>query len=350
MKTTEMTSLVEIDGSMGEGGGQILRSALSLSIITGRPFVMDRIRAKREKPGLMRQHLTCVKAAEEISAAQVSGAELGSQSLTFIPGELRSGTYSWAIGSAGSCNLVLQTVLVPLMGAGCSSQIQLRGGTHNSMSPSSDFLVQSFLPAIHAMGFNSQLTCIRHGFYPAGGGLLEVSIEPTDVSKAAIEWSSREIFGMEALALSANIPSRIGNAELELLGARLGISSENCQARMVSSDGPGNLVMVTVMTNYGKRVFTSYGERRLSLEKVVENCAEQVEAWLGSGASVDEYLQDQLLLPLAIGGGGRFTSTRPSLHTETNLEVIAAFLPVTWTLTQLAEKCWQIEIVPRGTC
>ena len=144
--------LIHIDGSQGEGGGQILRSSLSLSICTQQPFKISNIRAKRDKPGLLRQHLTAVKAAAEISGATVTGAEIGSRELSFRPGPLQAGSYAFAIGSAGSCNLVLQTVLPPLLTAAGPSTVRITGGTHNKASPPFEFLQRVFLPLLARIG------------------------------------------------------------------------------------------------------------------------------------------------------------------------------------------------------
>src|SRR4051812_15499079 len=168
--------MIEIDGSEGEGGGQILRSALSLSICTGQPFRIVKVRANRDKPGLMRQHLTAVKAAAEICAGDVDGAELGSRALTFRPGKLAAGDYSFAIGTAGSCTLVLQTVLPPLLAAAGESRVRITGGTHNPAAPPFDFLLRSFLPQVVRMGADVSLELVTPGFFPRGGGEIRAHI------------------------------------------------------------------------------------------------------------------------------------------------------------------------------
>ncbi|EAC1017339.1 RNA 3'-phosphate cyclase [Salmonella enterica subsp. enterica] len=164
-----MARIIALDGAQGEGGGQILRSALSLSMITGQPFEMSGIRAGRAKPGLLRQHLTAVRAATEICGAQVNGDELGSQQLRFTPGPIRGGEYRFAIGSAGSCMLVLQTVLPALWFADGSSRVEVHGGTHNQAAPSADFICRVWEPLLARMGISQRTTLIKHGFYPAGG-------------------------------------------------------------------------------------------------------------------------------------------------------------------------------------
>src|SRR5271154_16708 len=172
--------MIHIDGSSGEGGGQILRSSLSLSLVTGTPFRIENIRAKRERGGLLRQHLTAVLAASEISSAQVEGATLGSKTLTFAPGMIRPGTYHFAVGTAGSGTLVLQTILPALMTASAASQLTIEGGTHNMHAPPFDFLQRTFLPIVNRLGPKITATLSRYGFYPAGGGCFSATIEPCE--------------------------------------------------------------------------------------------------------------------------------------------------------------------------
>jgi RNA 3'-terminal phosphate cyclase (ATP) len=174
---------IRIDGSFGEGGGQILRSSLSLSLVTGKPFRIENIRANREKPGVLRQHLTAVQAAAEVGSAEVEGASLGSKALTFVPGKIRSGEFRFAIGTAGSGTLVLQTILPALITAAGPSRIEIEGGTHNPAAPPFDFLQRSFIPLIERMGPKVKLELQRYGFYPAGGGRFVVEITPCEVLK-----------------------------------------------------------------------------------------------------------------------------------------------------------------------
>jgi hypothetical protein len=170
--------MIELDGAAGEGGGQILRSALALSMITGQPFRITRIRANRAKPGLMRQHLVAVQAAVQVSNASVTGAELGSSELSFTPGRITGGDYHFAIGSAGSCTLVLQTVVLALLYAQQPSTIRITGGTHNSMAPPVQFLQRTYLPLLARMGAQVDIELVRYGFYPAGGGEVIASVRP----------------------------------------------------------------------------------------------------------------------------------------------------------------------------
>ena len=175
---------VQLDGAQGEGGGQILRTALTLSMITGQPFRIENIRARRAKPGLLRQHLTAVNAASEICSAEVQGAEPGSSTLRFIPNRIKGGNYLFAIGTAGSCTLVLQTILPALWFADEPSTVVITGGTHNPAAPPADFLIRAWLPLMHRMGVKMTLDLIRHGFYPAGGGEIHATVDPIE----ALRW------------------------------------------------------------------------------------------------------------------------------------------------------------------
>ncbi|GAG32979.1 unnamed protein product, partial [marine sediment metagenome] len=175
---------VEIDGTFGEGGGQVLRTSLSLSLVTGRPLQITNIRGGRSRPGLRKQHLVCVQAARQICGAETSGDALGSKELTFVPGPVRAGRYRFEIASAGSTTLVAQTLLPALSLAGGPSQVTITGGTHNSWAPPFDFVAEVFLPAVARMGFRSEAALHRHGFYPAGGGEIAVSVEPWNKADA----------------------------------------------------------------------------------------------------------------------------------------------------------------------
>ncbi|HET9131034.1 MAG TPA: RNA 3'-terminal phosphate cyclase, partial [Terriglobia bacterium] len=206
--------MVTIDGSFGEGGGQILRTALSLSLSTGIPFRIENIRAGRKNSGLLRQHLTAVLAAAEIGAAKVEGAILGSPILTFTPNSLRGGEYHFAVGTAGSGTLVFQTILPALMRAPTPSRVIIEGGTHNYAAPPFDFLDRAFMPLVRQMGVNVSLKLERYGFYPAGGGRFIAEIEPC-VSLKPIELGVRgEILSKRVTAIVANLSPRIGEREI----------------------------------------------------------------------------------------------------------------------------------------
>lgn len=318
--------MIEIDGSFGEGGGQILRTSLALSLITRQPFRIERIRAGRKNPGLMRQHLTSVLAAARVGDAHVEGAEPGSQELTFRPQSLRGGHYTFAIGTAGSTTLVLQTIIIPLLIAPEPSVIELEGGTHNSAAPSFDFLTRSFLPLIARMGATVDAKLERPGFYPAGGGRIVVTIEPV-ARLARLELLERgAIVARSARAVVANLSHDIARREIAIVAEKTGWPEETLQAHTIrGSIGPGNALTIEVECEHVTEVVTGFGQRGVRAEEVASRAVDEMQRYLGSTGAVGEHLADQLLLPMAVGGGGTFTTLEPTLHTRTNAEMIRRF-------------------------
>lgn len=320
---------VILDGSMGEGGGQILRTALSLSVVTGKPFFIEKIRAGRERPGLLRQHLTAVLAAAEISNAEVEGAYVGSTQLSFKPSAIKAGKYSFAVGTAGSGTLVLQTILPALMTAGEPSHITIQGGTHNHAAPPFDFLAKTFLPLIERMGPRVQVNLEKYGFYPAGGGRFEVEIHPCR-NLAPIHLEERGQTSLPRVnALVANLNRKIAQREVFVASHLLQLKEDEQVVTFTNnSPGPGNVVIIEVASNALTQIFTSFGRLGVSAEKVGADAAEQVQAYLASSGAACEHLADQLLIPMAMSGSGSFTTVRVSEHARTNMEVIARFLQV----------------------
>jgi RNA 3'-terminal phosphate cyclase (ATP) len=318
--------MIEIDGSEGEGGGQILRSSLTLAICTQQPFRITNIRANREKPGLMRQHLTAVKAAAEICAGKLDGAELGSQHLTFQPGRLTAGDYTFEIGTAGSCTLVFQTVLPALLSVTGESRVRISGGTHNRGSPPFDFLARSFLPLLRRMGADVALTLERFGFYPRGGGEIRARITPP-VRLGSLQLEERGAHVRSyAEAYVAAIPAHVAQRELEVIGRALSWSHEQLLLRPLPNDvGPGNAVTVSLEHEHVTEVVTGFGERGVRAETVAGNAAREAQDYLSASAPVGEHLADQLLLPMALGDGGRFVTTRVTPHLRSNAAVIQRF-------------------------
>lgn len=328
--------MIELDGSQGEGGGQILRTALSLSMITGTPFRIERIRAGRGKPGLLRQHLTAVNAAAAICGAHVEGAVLASQALSFAPGPIRGGEYRFAIGSAGSCTLVLQTVLPALWFADAPSMVWVSGGTHNGAAPPADFLARVWLPLLARMGLAMELEVLRHGFYPAGGGELRVSVAPTAGLQPLDLLDRGELQAVRATAIVAGVAAEVAKRELavlaEVLTPALGEFEQNLRG-LPSREGPGNALLLELAYAGLTELFTAFGEKGVAAELVATRLAQEVLAYHASTAAVGEYLADQLVLPLALAGRGSFTVSHVSQHLQTNIAVIEKFLPVAFTLT-----------------
>lgn len=337
--------MITIDGSIGEGGGQILRTSLALSLITGKPFRIEKIRAGRRNPGLLRQHLTSVKAAEEIGRAEISGASLGSAQLTFKPGKTTAGEYHFAIGTAGSTTLVLQTVLPALMLAEGPSKLTLEGGTHNPFAPPFDFLEKAFLPLLERMGVKVQAKLINYGFYPAGGGKLEVTINGADKLNRIDLTERGRVKRRQAKAVLCHLPRNIAERELNIVQKKLSWPKKwHAVETPDNSIAPGNFISLEIECEHVTEVFTGFGERNVSAESVADQAALAARRYLASEAAVGEYLADQLLLPMALAGRGSFTTLPPSRHTMTNLEIIKKFLDIPINAEQISNRVWKIEV------
>lgn len=337
--------MLAIDGSRGEGGGQVLRSALSLSIVTGQAFRLFNIRARRAKPGLRWQHLTAVRAAQAVSSAIVEGAGLGATELTFAPGDLQGGRHTFDVGTAGSTTLIAQTLIPALLHADKPFQVSIDGGTHNPMSPPYEFLAGSYLPLLRRMGAHIETQLIRRGFYPAGGGRIELTIGKS-AGLTAIELCRRgALLRRQAVAIVSRLPLSIAQRELQTLGDALGWPSGILHAcEDEEGTGPGNAVIVELEFENLSEVFTGFGLKGLAAETVAEGVAATVADYLAGGAAVEAHLADQLLLPMAIAGGGRFTTPQPTQHTLTNIGIIEAFMPVRIRIEQDQKDVFIISV------
>jgi RNA 3'-terminal phosphate cyclase (ATP) len=337
--------MIIIDGSQGEGGGQILRTSLALSLVTGQPFRMERVRAKRQKPGLLKQHLTAVEAAKTVGCAEVTGAALGSQTLEFTPGPVTPGNYRFAVGTAGSATLVLQTVLPALLTASGHSTLTLEGGTHNPMAPPFDFLASSFMPLIHRMGPSVALELRCHGFFPAGGGRFHARIEPAKKLSRLDLLERGSVRSRQARILVSKLPEHVAERELTVVRDELKWRAGECVIETVQYPvGPGNAVVLAIEAEHVTEVFTGFGERGRPAEEVAKSAVEAAKAWLEAGVPVDEHLADQLLIPMVLAGGGSFRTTKPSLHTTTNAEVIQRFLSAPINVQQESALAWRLTV------
>ncbi|MBE3028539.1 RNA 3'-terminal phosphate cyclase [Janthinobacterium sp. GW458P] len=327
--------MIEIDGAQGEGGGQILRSALSLSMITGQPFRLSNIRAGRDKPGLLRQHLLAVQAAAAICGARTTPVALRASSLEFVPGPIRGGDYRFAIGSAGSCTLVLQTLLPALLHADGPSTVRISGGTHNAMAPPVHFLQRAYGRILEQMGADVDIAQQRYGFHPAGGGEVIATVQPCQRLLPIVLLQRGERKAGYAESVVAGVHVNVAQRELERVAQGMGWSGK--QLRIVglpAEQGPGNVLLLTLEHEYVTEVFTSFGEKSLLAESVAKRLLNEVRAYLKTDAAVGEHLADQLLLPMALAGGGAFSCSKVSQHALTNADVISRFLPVRITFEQ----------------
>jgi RNA 3'-terminal phosphate cyclase (ATP) len=336
--------MVTLDGSLGEGGGQILRTALGLSLATATPVRIENIRARRKRPGLLRQHLTAVNAAARIGRAEVHGAALGSRELTFSPGEVVPGEYSFAVGTAGSAMLVLQAVVPGLLAAPGATSLTLEGGTHNPMAPPYDFLEKAFLPLVGRMGPAVTGRLERHGFYPAGGGRARFTVQPAATLRRLDLPERGEVRARRATALVANLPLSIAERELKVVRDRLSWKKDSLQALEVESAGPGNALLLEVASEQVTEVFTSFGERGVRAEEVARRAVRQARRYLEAPVAVGEHLADQLLVPMALAGGGSFTTLPLSSHAVTNIEIVESLLDVEVTREEISEAAVRVEV------
>lgn len=336
--------MLTIDGSQGEGGGQILRTSLALALVTGQAFRLENIRAGRAKPGLMRQHLTAVEAAAKIGGAHLEGAAIGSRKLVFKPGTIKPGKYDFAVGTAGSVTLVLQTILPPLLTASGASELTLEGGTHNPFAPPWDFLAKAFLPLVNRMGPNVETQLERHGFYPAGGGKFTVKVTPCVKLQPFRLLERGEIRSRRARALVSNLPPNIANRELKVVAEKLGWSRENLAVEEIrGSRGPGNVLILEMESADVTEVCTGFGEKSVTAEAVAGKAVEEARAYLAFGVPVGANLADQLMLPLALSGGGAFVTQPLTRHAQTNLDVMRMFLGERATIVPLDNRCVRVE-------
>jgi RNA 3'-terminal phosphate cyclase (ATP) len=344
--------MIQIDGSQGEGGGQIVRSSLALSLVTGIPVTIDRIRAARKRPGLARQHLTAVHAAREISGADVRGAEIGSSRLVFHPGAVRTGSFTFRIGTAGSTTLVLQTILPALMIADGASTVTLAGGTHNPLAPCFDFLAAAYLPLLRRMGVQVQASLKRPGFYPAGGGEFTVSIHPGPQLERLELLERGEILARRVRAVVANLPRHIAERECRAIARKTGWD-DSCFAVEEIRDppGPGNVVTIHVRCEHVDELFTGFGQRGVRAETVAERTLDEARRYLDADVPVGPHLADQLLLPLGIGahqgsGGGVFRTLSLTPHATTHVQVLQRFLDVRIDVQDEAGGGCRVQVAP----
>ncbi|MEO0632242.1 MAG: RNA 3'-terminal phosphate cyclase, partial [Planctomycetota bacterium] len=287
------------------------------------------IRANRSKPGLMRQHLTCVEAACAVCGGHAEGAELGSQALTFVPNEVQGGAYTFAIGTAGSTTLVLQTVLPALMTTAEPSSVSITGGTHNPYAPTVHFLQRAFVPLVHRMGPDIAVTLDRHGFFPAGGGQIRVEIRPAARLQPIEIDTGGPFTRRRAIATVAGLAESIGRRELSVVRDRLGFTEDEIELHMLDDAiGPGNILGIEIERETITEVFTGFGQRGTSAETVAKRAAGDAMAYLNAGVPVWRHLADQLMLPLALAGGGGFRTGPLTDHATTNATVIETFLDV----------------------
>lgn len=330
------SDVIHLDGSQGEGGGQIVRTAVTMSCITGTPIHIENVRANRDSPGLRPQHVTAIQAAAQVCAADVSDVAVGSRTFRFAPGrDAQPGRYVFRVGTAGSAPLVIQTVLLPLMLAGGPSTLEVHGGTHVPNSPSGHYLRDVYAPMLLEMGAGVQVFMDRYGWHPEGGGRITVEIDGSSTlqglrldERGALE----RVFGTAvACNLPAHIPQRITNRTLNLL-TMLDVPIDIRPVR-TRSDSTGAGIFLAAEFAAGRGGVGAIGRKGLPSEVVAEQAVSQLLAYLDSMAAVDAHLADQLVLPLAVAVGDSVLHV-PAIttHLRTNVDVVSAFTRRTITI------------------
>ncbi len=327
--------MVTIDGSHGEGGGQVLRTSLGLAALLGREMRVVDIRAGRSNAGLAAQHLTSVRAAAAVCGAEVSGDEMGSTELHFSPGEIQSGRWKFDVGTAGATTLVLQTVIPALLFAPGSSHVQVHGGTNVRWSPPQEFIAEVFLPAIGEMGAEAALDCLVPGFYPKGGGCIEARVQPLERALEPIDWARRgalrslTAYSVAEARLAKHITSRQIEGAREALGSA-GISGIEARPDCLSA---GTMLTIAAGFERGIAGFSAIGERGKPAEEVGREAGERARRLLDGSASVDRHLADQLLLYAAVAAGRtRYVTEGITEHLRTNAWVIEQFIDAEITI------------------
>ena len=348
-----MTGLLGIDGSMGEGGGQVLRSSLSLAILTGKPIRVSRIRADRDRPGLRPQHLMALRSAARISKGIVSGDRVGSTVITFEPGPTQPGNYLFDIGTAGATSLVMQTLLLPLALADGSSTVTIHGGTHVPWSPCFHYLDWSWRPLLHRIGVNFTLELQMAGFYPHGGGQIAAYI-PGGSRIHGLRLDARgRLLGIRGLSAVADLPREIAerqrNQALKRLHALSGLPEYTIDITSLPTRSKGTLLLLLAEFEQGLACFFALGARGKRAERVADEAVDALVEFLATDATLDHRIADQLLLPLALAdSGSEFITSRVTGHLLTNARVIREFLQADIRIDAACGEPSRVTIEPGG--
>lgn len=330
--------MIEINGAHGEGGGQILRSSLTLSALSGLPVHITHIRANRSQPGLRPQHLAAVKAIAKLTGAEMAGAHLNSGELTLIPGNLRSGRFRFDIPTAGALTLVLQTIFLPLSFAGGMSSITLTGGTHVPWSPIFHYLVYQWLPVMTSLGFRAELTLTQAGFYPRGGGEVLAKILPAKELHPFTCMARGELIQVRGLSGVSNLKDEIAKRQKHQALSRLYPVCENAKINTLQLPSPGKGTFILLQANFtggGRACYSALGAPGKPAEQVADEAIDQLLSFLEKDSCVDPYLADQLLLPLLLVNGPSAFRVHPiTPHLLTNAHVIEQFLPGRISITE----------------
>ena len=324
-------SSLPIDGSIGEGGGQVLRTSLTLALITGRSFTLSNIRQRRAKPGLMAQHLKAVEAAREVGKAKVEGARPGSQFLVFEPAGLSSGDFHYDIGTAGSTSLVLQTILPPLSFAAANSTVTLIGGTHVPWSPCFHYLEMHWLHYMRRIGFGIRLELDAAGFYPRGGGRVLATVRPASPLSPLCLTNRGTLNRIRGISAVANLDLSVAERQKVRALKRLRDVSSSVEIEILrlSSPSKGTLLLLLAEFENSQCCFYGLGALGKPAERVADEAVDELFNLLATDGAIDHYLSDQLILPLALAPGeSEIRTSKVTQHLTTNAEIVKMFLPV----------------------
>lgn len=320
--------MIKIDGSFGEGGGQILRTALALSAIEKKPFEMFNIRTGRKKPGLAAQHLQCVEALAQICDAEVSGARVGSLSLRFYPGEIKSGDYCFEIGTAGSVSLVLQTIFLPLSLIEGSSSVIIRGGTHVPFSPCFHYLKDQWLFYLKKIGFDARLEMVRAGFYPKGGGEINIFIRHVEKVYPLVLIERGRLLKVRGVSAVGNLDLRIAERQKKQAMKRMSTINTSPEIEVINMPSFARGTMLLLICEYenSQCCYFSLGAIGKRAEQVADEACDGLDYFLETKGVIDEHLSDQIILPLSLTTDtSRFITPKITPHLLTNAEVINLF-------------------------
>ena len=340
-----------IDGSFGEGGGQILRTALALSCVTKTPIEIFNIRKGRKKPGLQPQHLAAVRACARISNAQVAGGMLGSTELQFMPGDLTSGDYEFNVaeekGSAGSVSLVIQSILLPLIFCPGESQVTIKGGTHVPFSPPFDYLTKVWLPFLGKIGVEAEAEIVKYGFYPKGGGEVRLKVKPMEKLQGINLLERGKFVSLRGISAVANLPEAI--AQRQKQEAEKILNKENLEPKIevkqVNSVGAGTYLFLWAEFENSLAGFSSLGERGKAAERVSQEACQSLLDFLQSEAAMEEHLADQVLPFLALAKGeSSLTVSKITSHLLTNVWVVEKFVPTKIIVEGEIGRCGKVAI------
>lgn len=341
--------MIEIDGSLGEGGGQILRSALTLSAITGKGFHIHNIRANRKKPGLRPQHYKSVQAARKICNAVVDGSFISSTEISFVPQKFRSKKLKIDIGTAGSTSLLLQTVFIPLSLADSSSKIVFTGGTHTLWAPCFDFLNDYWLSKMRELGFSADIRLIEAGYYPAGGGKISGTINPVKLIHPLNLLERGRLVRIIGKSTYSNLNREIANRQKTQAYHRLTNYASDISIKVEHIPSKHKGTMLFISAEYENCISCHYalGELHKSAEKVADEAVDGFDAFFNSNGSIDRYLADQLIIPLSISNGASaFTTSHVTGHLRTNAEITQKFVDCDIAIYGEINQPGKVEITP----